>query len=136
MSDVNHVPAKLPTNRSFGLLFVFVFALVGAWSLWQRGASYPWWLAVSVILLFATFLAPSTLTPLNKAWMKLGEILGRIVSPIVLGLMFYFLITPFGVVKRLTGWDPMRRKYDPGLPSYWIERDPPGPPPGSLPNQY
>ena len=68
--------------------------------------------------------------------MKLGEILSRVVSPVVLGLMFFGLMTPFGLVLRWLRADPLRRRRQPQAASYWIEREPPGPPPGSLKNQF
>lgn len=136
MSDRDKTPIVLPSNRSFGTLFVVVFALVGGWSLWRGGSTYPWWFGASIVTLLFTLLAPSLLTPLNRAWMKFGELLARIVNPIVLGILFYLIITPFGVVKRMTGWDPMRRRLDRDAGTYWIDRRPPGPNPDSLPNQY
>lgn len=68
--------------------------------------------------------------------MKLGEIMGRIVNPVVLGIMFYGLITPFGLVMRMCRDDPLRRSVDPKANSYWIDRQPPGPAPGSMNNQF
>lgn len=126
----------LPSNRSFGTLFVVVFAAVGAWSAWRSSASYPWWLAAALATLLVTLAAPALLTPFNRAWMALGDLMGRIVSPVVLGILFFGVIAPFGIVRRLTGWDPMRRKFDPSAATYWIERSPPGPSGDSLPNQF
>jgi hypothetical protein len=81
-------------------------------------------------------LKPDILAPLNRLWMKFGELLHRIVSPIVLGIIFFGVITPFGKVMALSRRDPLRRKQDPNLSSYWIRREPPGPAPGSFPNQF
>jgi Saxitoxin biosynthesis operon protein SxtJ len=128
--------APLPSNRSFGTLFVVVFGLIAAWSFWRKGVTYPLWLGASGLTLAVTLLAPGWLTPLNRAWMKLAELLNRVVSPIVLGVLFFLVITPFGFVKRLTGWDPMRKSFNPAVASYWIDRDPPGPAPESLDKQY
>jgi len=126
----------LPSNRAFGGLFVVIFSLIGLWSLWKQGSTYPWWFGASVLTLLVTLVAPGLLAPLNRAWMKLAEVLHRIVSPVVLGALFFLVITPFGWVKRRSGWDPMRRKYDPAGNSYWIDRSPPGPDPDSFPNQF
>lgn len=134
MSDES--PPQLPNNRSFGVLFTLVFALVGAWMVWRGAPAYVWWLAASGVTLLATLAWPALLTPFNRAWMKLAEVLHRIVSPLVLGLLFYAVITPIGLAKRLTGWNPMRRGFDSKLPSYWIPREPPGPASDSLKNQF
>lgn len=126
----------MPSNRAFGGLFTAVFAIAGAWSLWRGGAAFPWWFGASAFTLATTLLAPALLAPFNRGWMALGNLLGRVVSPIVLGVIFFAVITPFGVIRRATGWDPMRRRYDPDASTYWIERSPPGPAPDSLPNQF
>jgi hypothetical protein len=76
------------------------------------------------------------LTPLNRAWMKLGELLGRVVSPIVLGLVFYGVFTPVALVMRLAGRDAMHRRWDRDAPTYWVDRDPPGPPDDSFRNMF
>jgi hypothetical protein len=79
---------------------------------------------------------PELLAGLNRQWMKLGILLGKVVSPIALGVLFYCVITPIGLALRLAGKDPLRLKRDPAANSYWIPRDPPGPPPGSMTNQF
>jgi hypothetical protein len=131
MSDI-----QLPSNRSFGTLFVVVFAILGGFSWWNNGTLYPYWLALSGLTGAVTLLAPDWLTPLNRAWMKLAQILNMIVSPIVLGVIFFVVMLPFGLVMRIKGRDPLRRRYEAAAPSYWIPRDPPGPPPESLRNQF
>ena len=132
----NESSSSLPSNRSFGILFTVVFGLIGAWAFWRHGLSYGWWFGAAAITLLVTLTAPAALTPLNRAWMKLAELLNRVVSPLVLGLLFYAVVTPIGMFKRVTGWDPMRSRFDPESNSYWIDRDPPGPQSGSLKNQF
>ena len=83
-----------------------------------------------------TLATPTLLAPLNRAWMKLGELLGRIVSPLVLGLIFFAMFTPISWGMRLAGRDALRRRFEPHLKTYWQERDPPGPDPRDLPNQF
>jgi hypothetical protein len=83
-----------------------------------------------------TLTRDSWLTPLNRAWMKFGELMGRVVSPIVLGAIFFGVFTPFGVVMRLFGRDAMCRKWDAAAPSYWVKRDPPGPADDSYRNMF
>ena len=125
-----------PSNRSFGLLFVVVFALVAAWMWWRASGAAPWWLAASVLVGVITLGAPGCLTPLNRGWMKLAELLHRVASPVVLGVLFYAVVTPFGLCRRMLGGDPLARRFDAGLDSYWIDRTPPGPPPDSFPHQF
>jgi hypothetical protein len=97
---------------------------------------YVWWFGLSGVTLVVTLVKPALLTPLNRAWMKLAEILNKIVSPIVLGTMFYGVFAPIGIVMRLAGRDPMKRRFDPQARTYWEERTPPGPDPSGLPNQF
>jgi hypothetical protein len=128
---------QLPTDRSFGFTFVVVFALLAGWQAW---AGRPVAAAVLAGLGAATLLAalarPSVLHPLNRAWMKFGALLHAIVNPIVLGGMFFVLIAPIGIGMRLFGRDALRRRLDGDAKSYWVRRDPPGPPPDSLPHQF
>jgi len=126
----------LPSNRSFGTLFVVVFGLLGAFSWWRGGAVYPWAFGLSVLTLAVTLAKPDWLAPANRAWMKLAEVLNRVVSPIVLGVMFFGLFTPTAWVMRLAGRDAMKRRFEPAARTYWVERDPPGPDPAGLPHQF
>lgn len=128
--------SPLPSNYSFGMLFVAVFALVGSYVWWRGGSLHPWWFGLSASTLVVTLLAPGLLAPLNRAWMRLASILNTIVSPIVLGIMFFGVFAPTGIVMRLAGRDAMRRRRDPRARTYWQERDPPGPDPSGLPNQF
>jgi Saxitoxin biosynthesis operon protein SxtJ len=128
---------QLPSDRRFGLLFVVVWALLAAY-----GAHKAWlnlvvsiFVAASVTFALATLFVPKALRPLNFAWFKLGELMGKIVSPIVLGIIFYLLITPVGLVGRLFGRDELKLKRG-AEKSYWIKRDPPGPSGESFKNQY
>ena len=124
------------SDRSFGLVFAGVFLLIGAWPLLQ-GASPRWW-AVGVAAVFAVVavMRPTMLVGINRLWIKLGVLLGKVVSPIALGILFYGVMMPIGAVMRLTGKDPLRLKLDSGARSYWIVRKPPGPPPDSMTNQF
>lgn len=125
------------SNRSFGVVFAVVFSVVGLWPVvFGSGAPRRWALIVAAVFALLAFLAPAVLDKPNRAWMKLGLLLGMIVSPIVLGLLFFTVFTPMGWVLRLMGKDPMRLHRDPAATTYWIERKPPGPPPESLNNQF
>ena len=83
-----------------------------------------------------TIVRPRWLAPLNRAWMRVGELLHRVVSPLVLGIIFYGVFTPDGLVMRLARRDPIKRRFEPGLPTYRVERDPPGPADDSFPEQF
>ena len=126
----------LPSNRSFGILFVVVFALASAWAWWRDSTWLTGWVLAMVLTMGVTLAAPRLLTPLNRAWMKLAELLHRFISPVVLGLLFYAVVTPFGLVRRWLGGDPLVRRFEPERDSYWIERSPPGPSSDSFPHQF
>jgi hypothetical protein len=119
--------STLPSNRAFGWTFTAVFVLGGLYNAWHGG---PWLTALLVLALataLVTLTKESWLTPLNWAWMKLGELLGRVVSPVVLGVIFFAVFTPVGAIMRRCGRDAMSRRLDAAARSYWVERDPPGP---------
>lgn len=129
--------ATLSSNRSFGLLFTLVFLIVAAYA-WLSGYSTQWvqiWLVISGIFLAFALLFPVALTPFNKMWFALGLLLGRVVSPIVLGVLFFILITPVAIGMRLFGRDALLIKKR-TVSSYWIDRDPPGPKPESFKDQF
>jgi hypothetical protein len=126
----------LPSNRKFGLLFVVVFALLGTY-LWRRQVGWhPIAFGLSAVFLAAALVFPHVLRPLNRAWMGLALILNKIVSPVVLGVLFFILFTPVALFMRLRKRDVMARRFDPASPSYWIGRSPPGPLPGSFRDQF
>jgi hypothetical protein len=124
------------SDRSFGLVMAAVLLLVALGPL-RHGHTPRWWaLAVAVVFALVAVAKPALLARLNRLWMKLGILLGKVVSPIALGILFYGVLTPLAMVIRLTGKDPLRLKLEPGADSYWILRKPPGPPPDSMTNQF
>ncbi|MFZ5523317.1 MAG: SxtJ family membrane protein [Pseudomonadota bacterium] len=124
------------SDRAFGLVFAGVFLVIAGIPLFH-GEVMRWWsVGVAAVFVLVALVKPALLAGLNRLWMKLGILLGKVVSPIALGILFYVVITPIGVVIRLTGKDPLRLKFDPDAESYWIPREPPGPPPGSMNNQF
>jgi hypothetical protein len=130
-------PVPLPSERSFGLTFVGFFALVAAWQAWAgRPVAAGILAGAAALTLLVTLVRPLLLRPLNRAWMKFGALMHAVVNPVVLGAMFFVVIAPTGIVMRLFGRDALRRKLDREAASYWITRDPPGPAPDSLPNQF
>jgi Saxitoxin biosynthesis operon protein SxtJ len=124
------------TDRMFGLVFAAVFAVVAAWPL-MSGQALRWW-AVAVAAVFAVLalVKPLLLAAANRLWTGFGLLLGKVVSPIALGILFYGVVSPLGIVLRLVGKDPLRLKRDAASTSYWIARDPPGPPPTSMDRQF
>jgi Saxitoxin biosynthesis operon protein SxtJ len=124
------------SDRSFGVVFAVVFALIGTVPWLFGGIVRLWALAVGAGFLAVAFVAPTLLAPFNRLWLRFGLFLHKIVSPLVLGVMFFLVITPMGVLMRLFGKDPLRLKLDRASESYWIPRQPPGPPPESLKDQF
>src|SRR5262245_48945617 len=124
------------SDRSFGLVIAAVFLLIALGPL-RHGHTPRWWaLVVTGVLTLIALVKPKLLSRANWLWTKLGLLLGKIVSPIALGILFYGVITPLALVIRLTGKDPLRLKLDSAANSYWIVRKPPGPPPDSMTNQF
>ena len=128
-------PIALPSDRNFGFLFVVVF-LVVAISLYRHGQVAYWAFAgLAAITLLVALLRPGVLHPGNRAWMAFGLLLSKIVTPIVLGILFLVVFSPIGLIMRAFGRDAMRRKLSPSARTYWIARSPPGPDPQSLREQ-
>lgn len=126
---------KMGSERAFGIVFAIVFALIALWPLLGGGGVRPWAAATGAAFLGAAFLAPRALRPLNVLWFRFGMLLHRIVSPIVMGFLFFVTVTPIALLMRALGKDLLRlRRSD--AKSYWIERDPPGPPPESMTKQF
>jgi predicted membrane metal-binding protein len=124
------------SDSGFGLVFAGVFAIVTAVSLWRGGRWWPYAIALAVAFAGAALLRPGVLAPLNRLWMRFGLLLAKVVNPLVLGLLFFVTILPIGLIMRALGKDLLRLKLDRSATSYWIAREPPGPPPPSMRNQY
>ena len=123
-------------NRAFGITFAVVFVLIALWPLIRGGTPLWWSIGVAVVFAAIALAKPALLAPLNRQWTKLGILLGRIAAPVALAILFYGVFTPIGAVMRLAGKDPLRLKRDPHSPSYWLPRQPPGPAPDSLDQQF
>ena len=131
-----HQKIEVGSNRSFGLVFFAVFLLVGLFPLLGGEPVRLWSLIIAGIFLFFAFFFSSVLKPLNVLWFRFGMLLATIVNPIVMFVIYALTIVPFGIGARLLGKDLLRTKLDKQQESYWIERDPPGPEPESLENQF
>jgi len=124
------------SDRSFGFVFAAVFLIIAVWPLWH-GAGLRWWsVGVAAAFAVAAVAVPRVLAVPNRLWMKFGLLLGKIVSPIALGILFYLVFMPIGVLMRVLGKDPLKLKRDDAATSYWVNREPPGPPPTSMTNQF
>jgi hypothetical protein len=127
---------KTGSERAFGIVFAVVFALIGLWPLLDGQALRVWALIIAAVFTACAFFAPGVLKSLNRIWFRFGMLLHRIVSPLVMGFLFYLTVTPIALLMRLAGKDPLRLKFDRAARSYWIERTPPGPAPESLRHQF
>jgi len=112
---------KNENNKSFGILFFIVFFLIAIWPILSNETIRIWALVISVVFFILGIINSKILTPLKKGWIKLGEILGRIVAPIVMGFIYFIIITPIGIFMRLIGKDLLNTKFNKNK-SYWIKR--------------
>src|SRR5262245_15675076 len=124
------------SDRAFGMVFAAFFLIIGGWPAIHAEPTRWWALGLAVAFAVVALARPRLLAGLNRLWIKLGILLGKIVSPVALGILYYLVLTPVGALMRLTGKDPLRRTLQPGSASYWVARTPPGPPPGSMTNQF
>jgi len=113
--------APVSSNRSFGLTFAAAFAALGAISLWRGLGHGAWDLGLAVGFLTVAAFAPGTLGPLNRAWAWVGRALNRVVSPLLILVLFYGVVTPVGLAMRAVGKDSLRLRRDPHSSSYWID---------------
>ncbi len=128
-----------PSDRSFGLTVGGILAALGL----LKGSVFSGWTMLAWVLLLVGGLLvalgvvrPALLAPLNRAWLRLGLVLFRIVNPIVMFVIYATTVVPIGLWLRMRGKDLLRLRKDPEAPSYWIVRDPPGPAPESMRNQF
>lgn len=124
------------SNRSFGIVFMVVFLLLGGYPLLDGAPPLGWALVTGLVFGLLAGLFPAWLGPLNRLWTRFGLLLSRIVNPIIMAGIFFLAVTPTGWIMRLMGKDPLRLKWEKDQASYWIPRDPPGPDPESLSNQF
>ena len=113
--------AKISSNRSFGIIFFLVFLIIAIYPLINGGEIRKWSLIISVIFLILGLLNSKILNPLNKLWFKFGIILGKIISPLVMGIIFFLVVTPIGLLMRLLNKDLLNLKFN-NNSSYWIEK--------------
>ena len=127
---------KKSSERTFGLVFAAFFTLISLTPLLHHGHVRIWTLVVAAVFLVVALAVPKILQPLNHLWFLVGKLLHRIVNPLIMGLLFFIVITPAAFLLRLAGKDLLSLKRDPQAGSYWVHRTPPGPEPQSLKNMF
>ncbi len=123
--DNSNIDVKMGSERGFAYVFAAVFTIIALFPLWHGNDIRLWALAVAAIILAIGLLRPRWLILPNKIWFKFGMLLGAIVAPIVMMLVFLVVITPFGLVRQWLGRNPLAPTPDPVARSYWIPRDTP-----------
>ena len=116
---------KISSNRSFGLVFFGFFLIVSFWPLLHENEIRIWSLIISLIFLILGILNSSLLTPFNLLWFKFGILLGSIVAPIVMLIVFFLVVTPTGIFLKIFKKDLLNLKYDKKKETYWLNRDKP-----------
>ena len=115
---------KISSNRSFGLVFFVLFLVIGLWPLINNNEIKIWSIAISVVFLVLGLLNSKLLLPLNKLWFKFGLLLGKIISPLVMGIIFFLVVTPIGLLMRMLKKDLLNLQFN-NEKSYWIEKNEP-----------
>ena len=124
------------SDRSFGIVMAVAFSVLALINGWYGGALWAWMSGIAALFLAASLIYPASLNPLNRAWLKLGLMLHHVVNPIVMGLLFYGTVLPTGLIMRALGKDLLRLKRQADADSYWIVRQPPGPAPDTMKDQF
>ena len=119
--DKQEIKIKKNNNITFGILFFIFFLIIGLYPLKSDEKIRVWFVVLSLVFLIITIIRPNLFTFLNKLWIKFGILLGKIISPIVMGLVFFFVVTPIGILIRILKKDVMGLKR--GKSSYWINRE-------------
>ena len=112
---------KISSNRSFGILFCIVFAIIAVWPIFNDGSLRIWPIPISLIFLTLGLFKSKLLNPLNIVWVKFGELIGRIIAPLVMAIIYFIIVTPIGLLMRLMGKDLLNIKFTKNS-SYWIKR--------------
>jgi hypothetical protein len=132
----SHEEVRGSSDRGFGLVFAGAFVILPVIAWWRGGELRLWSFGVAAIFLLLALVRPVWLAPLNRLWTRLGLLIGRVTNPVMMGLIFFLVVTPVALLMRLRGKDPLRLKRDPAAKSYWILREPPGPVPETMSNQF
>ena len=113
---------KLPSNRNFGIVFFIVFLLIALWPILNNKDIRIWSLIISLVFLFFGVINSKLLTPLNKLWFKFGILLGKIIAPIIMGVVFFLVVTPTGLIMKIFKKDLLKLKKN-NSDTYWLKKD-------------
>jgi hypothetical protein len=125
-----------PSNRNFGFTMASVFALIGLVGLYKHSSHAPFWLGAALGFAGVTFWRPQTLEVANRAWLKLGLRMYRVINPVIMAILFFGVILPIGWIMRSSGKDFLRLARDRALPTYWLPRSDPRPASESMRQQF
>ncbi len=123
-------------DRTFGLIFAAIFLLIGLVPLLFSAQLNRWAIVVSLVFVIPSLIYPKILRPLNILWLKFGMLMHRVINPVLMGLVFFITVVPTGLLLKLFGKDPMRRKFEADTDTYWIEREDPINPKDTFNNQF
>ena len=113
---------KLPSNRNFGIVFSIVFLIIATWPILNQNEIRIWSIIISLIFLILGLINSKFLSPLNKAWFKFGLILGSVIAPVVMGIVYFLVVTPTGLIMKALGKDILGLKRNKNS-TYWLEKD-------------
>jgi hypothetical protein len=125
-----------PSDRNFGFTMAAVFGLIGAWGLYKASSHWPIWLSVAAVFAIVTLVRPQSLGPANRAWLKLGLLMYKVVNPVIMAILFFGMILPIGVLMRMFGKDFLRLARDQQASTYWLPRVDPRPQSESMKQQF
>ena len=114
---------KKDTNRSFGILFFIVFSIISIWPVLSGGELRLWSFILAIIFLIMGITKSRFLTPFNRAWIKFGELLGVIISPLIMGLVYFLVVLPIGILMRVLGKDLLSLKFNKNIETYWNKKE-------------
>jgi hypothetical protein len=132
-ADENNAPGS---DRQFGIVMAVALALLSLLNLWRSGGWWQWSLAIAALFAATAIFAPNALKPLNLVWFKLGMLMHRVINPVIMALLYYVSVVPTGLIMRALGKDLLRLKLDRNAETYWIMREPPGPAPATMKDQF
>ena len=127
---------KLPSNRSFGFVMSAAFAIFALYPIFLIGTPNWWLLGIGAVFLLLTIVKPDSLAILNRIWTRLGLLMAKFANPVVLGLMYFLIVSPIAIGMKLAGRDPLIRKFEPNSTTYWQIKTPAGPEPETMKNQF
>jgi hypothetical protein len=111
-----------PSDRNFGFTMAAVFGLIGAWGLYKATSHWPYWLGIAAVFAVVTLVRPQALGPANRAWLKLGLLMYKVVNPVIMAILFFGAILPIGLLMRMAGKDFLRLARDRSASTYWLPR--------------